>query len=77
MGQPAIAKPPAFQLEGDQASGVLSKKKLDELVRQVTGGGEAMNRETLTPEVEEVGPSHNSPFVFNHTNQSGHAHVGR
>jgi transcription initiation factor TFIID subunit 12 len=57
MGQPAIAKPPAFQLEGDQASGVLSKKKLDELVRQVTGGGEAMNRETLTPEVEEVGLS--------------------
>lgn len=77
MGQPAIVKPPAFQLEGDQASGVLSKKKLDELVRQVTGGGEAMNRETLTPEVEEVGPSHNSPFVFNHTNQSGHAHVSR
>jgi transcription initiation factor TFIID subunit 12 len=54
MGQPAIAKPPAFQLEGGEGSGVLSKKKLDELVRQVTGGGEAMNRETLTPEVEEV-----------------------
>jgi transcription initiation factor TFIID subunit TAF12 len=29
---------------------VLSKRKLDELVRQVTGGSE----EALTPEVEEV-----------------------
>jgi transcription initiation factor TFIID subunit 12 len=32
----------------------LNKKKLDELVRQVTGGGEGMGGETLTPEVEEV-----------------------
>jgi len=47
--QPIIAKQPTFTLEGDGNSRVLSKKKLDELVRQVTGGAE-----TVTPEVEEV-----------------------
>jgi transcription initiation factor TFIID subunit 12 len=49
MGQPVIARMPPFQLEGDNDR-VLSKRKLDELVRQVTGGSE----EALTPEVEEV-----------------------
>lgn len=49
MGAPAIVKPPGFELEGGER--VLSKKKLDELVRQVTGGGE---NDGLTPEVEEV-----------------------
>lgn len=49
MGQPVIPKFPNFQLEGD-GDRVLSKRKLDELVRQVTGGSE----EALTPEVEEV-----------------------
>lgn len=49
MGQPVIPRPPPFQLEGD-GDRVLSKRKLDELVRQVTGGSE----EALTPEVEEV-----------------------
>jgi hypothetical protein len=49
MSQPVIVKQPVFQLEGELNSGVLSKKKLDELVRQVTGG-----TETLSPEVEEV-----------------------
>jgi hypothetical protein len=49
MGQPAIPRPPPFQLEGE-GDRVLSKRKLDELVRQVTGGSE----EALTPEVEEV-----------------------
>ncbi|KAF2007906.1 hypothetical protein P154DRAFT_516687 [Amniculicola lignicola CBS 123094] len=49
MGQPVINKFPAFQLEGD-GDRVLSKRKLDELVRQVTGGTE----EALTPEVEET-----------------------
>lgn len=56
MGQPAIAKQPGFILEGE-GDRVLSKKKLDELVRQVTGGGEG---DGLTPEVEEVRPS--TPF---------------
>lgn len=38
--------------EGDR---VLSKKKLDELVRQVTGGGQGLDGgEGLTPDVEEV-----------------------
>ena len=49
MGQPVIPKFPPFQLEGE-GDRVLSKRKLDELVRQVTGGAE----EALTPEVEEV-----------------------
>ena len=53
MGQPALSKP-MFSLEGSEQGGVLSKKKLDELVRQVTGGGEGMGGELLTPEVEEV-----------------------
>jgi transcription initiation factor TFIID subunit 12 len=39
--------------EGDR---VLSKKKLDELVRQVTGGGQGLEGgEGLAPDVEEVG----------------------
>jgi len=49
MGQPVINKFPPFQLEGE-GDRVLSKRKLDELVRQVTGGSD----EALTPEVEEV-----------------------
>lgn len=49
MGQPVIPRPPPFQLEGE-GDRVLSKRKLDELVRQVTGGSD----EALTPEVEEV-----------------------
>lgn len=50
MGQPAMSKHPGFILEGE-GDRVLSKKKLDELVRQVTGGGEG---DGLTPDVEEV-----------------------
>ena len=54
LGQPAIQKHPGFVLEGD-GERVLSKKKLQELVRQVTGvGGEGDDSEGLTPEVEEV-----------------------
>ena len=54
MGQPALAQIPSFDMhaEGER---VLSKKKLDELVRQVTGGGQGLEGgETLTPEVENV-----------------------
>ena len=50
MGQPAIQKHPGYVLEGE-GQRVLSKKKLDDLVRQVTGGGEG---EKLTPDAEEV-----------------------
>ncbi|GJC91592.1 transcription initiation factor TFIID subunit 12 [Colletotrichum higginsianum] len=53
MGQPAMAKIPAYvhEAEGDH---VLSKKKLDELVRQVCGGNaEGQEINMLTPEVEE------------------------
>ncbi|KAM0324795.1 hypothetical protein ACHAQA_007761 [Verticillium albo-atrum] len=53
MGQPALAKIPAFshEAEGDR---VLSKKKLDELVRQVCGGtAEGQEGNLLSPEVEE------------------------
>lgn len=55
MGQPAIQKHPGYVLEGD-GERVLSKKKLEELVRQVTGGGgvESEEGETLSAEVEEV-----------------------
>lgn len=49
MSAPVIPKTNAFVLEGEGSSRVLSKKKLDELVRQVTGGTDA-----LSPEVEEV-----------------------
>lgn len=54
MGQPVLAKAPGynFNIEGDH---VLNKKKLDELVRQVTGGGEGFEGgEGLSAEVEEV-----------------------
>jgi transcription initiation factor TFIID subunit TAF12 len=54
MSQPVLQKTPGYNLEGD-GDRVLSKKKLDELVRQVTGGGEGLGGgESLTPEVEEV-----------------------
>ncbi len=54
MNQPAMAKVPAYShdAEGDH---VLSKKKLDELVRQVCGApSEGSDGNLLTPEVEEV-----------------------
>jgi transcription initiation factor TFIID subunit 12 len=54
MSQPAMARIPAYnhEAEGDH---VLSKKKLDELVRQVCGGpAEGQDGNLLTPEVEEV-----------------------
>lgn len=54
MSQPVLQKTPGYNMEGD-GDRVLSKKKLDELVRQVTGGGEGLGGgENLTPEVEEV-----------------------
>ncbi|KMU84544.1 transcription initiation factor TFIID subunit 12 [Coccidioides immitis H538.4] len=49
MGQPAIQKHPGYVLEGE-GQHVLSKKMLDVLVKQVTGGGDG---EGLTPDAEE------------------------
>ena len=68
LGQPAIQKHPGYVLEGD-GERVLSKKKLEELVRQVTGGNSAEGEEgeTLSAEVEEVyilRPIPPSPFPF-------------
>lgn len=55
LGQPAITRAPGYLLEGD-GERVLSRKKLEELVRQVTGGtgGEGEEGESLTADVEEV-----------------------
>ena len=54
MNQPAVNKIPAFNNEAEHDH-VLSKKKLDELVRQVCGGAsEGQEGNLLTPEVEEV-----------------------
>ena len=54
IGQPAIQRHPGYVLEGD-GERVLSKKKLEELIRQVSGStGEGEDGETMSPEVEEV-----------------------
>lgn len=55
MNQPPMVRVPAYNhdAEGDH---ILSKKKLDELVRQVCGGSaEGQEGNMLSPEVEEVG----------------------
>ncbi|KAJ5639783.1 uncharacterized protein N7484_007645 [Penicillium longicatenatum] len=59
MSQPAIQKHPGYVLEGE-GQHVLSKKMLDILVRQVTGGGEG---EILTPDAEEFVLSMADDFV--------------
>jgi transcription initiation factor TFIID subunit 12 len=63
IGQPAIQRLPGYVLEGE-GQRVLSKKMLDTLVRQVTGGGDT---EGLTPDAEEV-RKHipNLPFTLFH-----------
>ena len=53
IGQPALQKHPGFVLEGE-GDRVLSKKKLEELVRQVTGNADPEGAQLLDPEVEEV-----------------------
>jgi hypothetical protein len=56
MYNPGIQRPPPYTLEGE-GDRVLSKRKLDELVRQVTGAApaasESESSSVLTPEVEE------------------------
>ncbi|KAL9613248.1 MAG: hypothetical protein Q9167_002208 [Letrouitia subvulpina] len=53
MGQPAIQKYPGYVLEGE-GERVLGRKKLEELVRQVTGGVDGEEGETLTAAAEET-----------------------
>ena len=55
VGQPAIQRQPGYVLEGD-GERVLSKKKLQDLVRQVTGGSGAEDEdgEKISAELEEV-----------------------
>ena len=56
MGQPVVNKVPAIQMDSE-GERVLNKKKLDELVRQVSGGtAEGQEGNMLAPEVEEVKP---------------------
>ncbi|KAK2595537.1 26S proteasome non-ATPase regulatory subunit [Conoideocrella luteorostrata] len=65
MNQPAVTRIPAYShdAEGDH---VLSKKKLDELVRQVCGGsGDSQDGNLLTPEVEESVLNMADSFVDN------------
>ncbi|KAH8175043.1 transcription initiation factor TFIID subunit A domain-containing protein [Sarocladium implicatum] len=65
MNQPAVARVQAYnhEAEGDH---VLSKKKLDELVRQVCGGtAEGQEGNMLTPDVEESVLSMADSFVDN------------
>ena len=72
MGQPAIQKHPGYVLEGE-GERVLSKKKLQELVRQVTGGGggEGEEEEGLTAEVEEVALRYCSCSRISFSNRQG------
>lgn len=71
IGQPAIQRHPGYVLEGE-GERVLSKKKLEELVRQVTGGTgvEGEEGEGLTADVEEVGVSFsiNTHITFSNGN---------
>ncbi len=52
MGEPAIPTMPGYVLETSEDGRVLSKKKVNELAREVCGPGE---EDMLTPEAEEVG----------------------
>ena len=67
MAQPVLPKTPGFNMASDD-NRVLSRKKLDELVKQVTGGGQG-DGPSLMPEVEEVclfaeGEAKSLCFVF-------------
>ncbi|KAJ2904559.1 general RNA polymerase II transcription factor TAF12 [Zalerion maritima] len=54
MAQPPVTRPPGFTFEGE-AKHVLSKTKLDELCRQVCGGGpEGVDGNYLAADVEEL-----------------------
>jgi hypothetical protein len=56
LGQPALATLPGYVLESSEDGRLLSKKKLNELVREVVGPGKegVEGEESLTAEAEEV-----------------------
>lgn len=55
LAQPAIPTLPGYVLESSEDGRLLSKKKLNELVREVCGpGGESQDGDGLTPDAEEV-----------------------
>ena len=62
MNVPGVQKPAPFTLEGE-GDHVLSKRKLDELVRQITGS--VSPEDGLSPEVEEAVLSLTDNFVDN------------
>ncbi|KAL1583956.1 hypothetical protein WHR41_07430 [Cladosporium halotolerans] len=62
MNVPGVQKPAHFTLEGE-GDHVLSKRKLDELVRQITGS--TSQQDGLSPEVEEAVLSLTDNFVDN------------
>jgi histone H3/H4 len=62
MNVPGVQKPAPFTLEGE-GDHVLSKRKLDELVRQITGS--VSPQDGLSPEVEEAVLSLTDNFVDN------------
>lgn len=65
MSQPGVQRPAQFTLEGD-SDRVLSKRKLDELVRQVTGSPADGTAESgLAPDVEEAVLTLADDFVDN------------
>lgn len=68
MQTPGIQKPPPFTLEGE-GDHVLSKRKLDELVRQITGSTASTSERNadseLSPDVEEAVLSLTDNFVNN------------
>ena len=53
MGLPAIPRHPGFVLEGE-GDRVLSKKRLQQLMKEVTGASEGDDAEVMSPDVEEV-----------------------
>jgi transcription initiation factor TFIID subunit 12 len=55
LAQPAIPTLPGYVLESSEDGRLLSKKKLNELVREVCGpGGDGSDGDGLTPDAEEV-----------------------
>jgi transcription initiation factor TFIID subunit TAF12 len=67
MQQPGIQRPAQFTLEGE-GDRVLSKRKLDELVRQVTGtpaSDPSSDSHALAPDVEEAVLTLADDFVDN------------
>ena len=53
MGLPAIPRHPGFVLEGE-GDRVLGKKRLQQLMKEVTGASEGDDAEVMSPDVEEV-----------------------